>query len=154
MERLTKNYILGREPVLNITYTKMAFPKLRSYTWTCKFNPNSGELLDVTWVGGSGRWWLCLLDNSKSLWKIFFDILEAHNELGKFTKFGTSRPIFSWRNGWLKKVRADSAPPPALIGLLVKSAPFLSNLHLFFLAKKLSNLHLFWSNLHLFSQWC
>lgn len=37
------------------------------------------------------------------------------NELGKVTTFWTSRPLFSWRNSHLKKVRADSAP--ALIGL-------------------------------------
>jgi len=43
--------------------------------------------------------------------KVFFDFLKVHNELGKFTKFWTSRPLFSWRNSHLKKVRADSAPP-------------------------------------------
>ena len=40
-----------------------------------------------------------------------FAFLKVHNELGKVTKFGTSRPLFSWRNERLKKVRADSAPP-------------------------------------------
>ena len=47
----------------------------------------------------------------------FFDFLKVHNELGKVTNFGTSRPLFSWRNGQLKKVWADSAPL-ALIGLM------------------------------------
>ena len=42
---------------------------------------------------------------------------KKNNELGKVTKYGTSRPLFSWRNGCLKKVWADLAPPPALIGL-------------------------------------
>ena len=41
----------------------------------------------------------------------FFDFLKVYNELGKVTKFWTSRPLFSWRNSHLKKVRADSAPP-------------------------------------------
>ena len=36
---------------------------------------------------------------------IFLDFLKG-------TKFGTSRPHFSLRNRRLKKVRADSAPPP------------------------------------------
>ena len=49
--------------------------------------------------------------------KFFFAFLKVHNELGKVTKFGTSKPLFSWRNCHLKKVRADSAPSPALIGL-------------------------------------
>ena len=44
--------------------------------------------------------------------KNFFDFLKVHNELGKVTKFWTSRPLFSWRNSHLKKVRADSALPP------------------------------------------
>ena len=56
--------------------------------------------------------------------KIVFDFLKVHNELGKVTKFWTSRPLFSWRNSHLKKVRADSAPP-ALIGL-IKLAHLLS----------------------------
>ena len=37
----------------------------------------------------------------------FIDFLKVYNELGKVTKFGTSRPLFSWRNGWLIKGRAD-----------------------------------------------
>ena len=41
----------------------------------------------------------------------FFYFLKVHNELGKVTKFWTSRPLFSWRNSHLKKVRADSSPP-------------------------------------------
>ena len=56
-----------------------------------------------------------LLDHPKTLWKtkkILFDFLKVHNELGKVTKFWTSKPLFSRRNGRLKKVRADSAPPP------------------------------------------
>ena len=40
-----------------------------------------------------------------------FLFLKVHNKLGKVTKFGTSRHIFTWRNGRLKKVRADSATP-------------------------------------------
>ena len=36
----------------------------------------------------------------------------VHNELGKVTKFGTSRPHFSWRNSHLEKVQAQSTPPP------------------------------------------
>ena len=34
------------------------------------------------------------------------------NELGKVMKFGTFRTLFSWRNRHLKRVWADSAPPP------------------------------------------
>ena len=65
--------------------------------------------------GGGG--WISphLLDHPKTLWKTkknLFDFLKVHNELGKVTKYWTSRPLFSWRNGRLKKVRADSAPPP------------------------------------------
>ena len=39
-------------------------------------------------------------------------------ELGKVMKFGTSRTLFSWRNGPLKIVWADSAPNPTSIGLI------------------------------------
>ena len=65
----------------------------------------------------SGGGWISphLLDHLKTLWKtkkFFFDFLKVHNELGKVTKFWTSRPLFSWRNSHLKKVRADSAPRP------------------------------------------
>ena len=72
----------------------------------------------------SGVGWISphLLDHPKTLWKtkkILFDFLKVHNELGKVTKFWTSKPLFSRRNGRLKKVRADSAPP-ALIGLKLK----------------------------------
>ena len=42
----------------------------------------------------------------------YVDFLKVHNELGKVTTFWTSRPLFSWRNSHLKKVQADSAPPP------------------------------------------
>ena len=42
----------------------------------------------------------------------FFDFLKVHNELGKVTKFETSKHLFSWRNSHLEKVRAQSAPPP------------------------------------------
>ena len=45
----------------------------------------------------------------------FFDSLKVHNELGKVMYFGTSRPLFSWSFGCLKKVVADSFPP-ALYG--------------------------------------
>ena len=41
---------------------------------------------------------------------IIFDFLKVHNELGKVKKFWTSRPLFSWRNGLLKKVWAHCAP--------------------------------------------
>ena len=37
-----------------------------------------------------------------------FLFLKVHNELGKVTKFGTSKTLFSWRNGPLKIVWADS----------------------------------------------
>ena len=40
----------------------------------------------------------------------FFDFLKVYNELGKVKKFWTSRPLFSWRNSRLKKVRAHCAP--------------------------------------------
>ena len=43
--------------------------------------------------------------------KFFFDFPNVHNEIGKVTKFGPSRTLFSWRNGCLKIVWADSAPP-------------------------------------------
>ena len=42
----------------------------------------------------------------------FFAFLKVHNELGKVTKSGTSKPLFSWRNCHQKKVWADSARPP------------------------------------------
>ena len=67
-----------------------------------------GDLEGVGWISPH------LLDHPKTLWKtkkIFFAFLKVHNELGKVTKFGTSRPLFSWRNSHLKKGRADSAPP-------------------------------------------
>ena len=64
------------------------------FIWDIGFNPNKAGLLDVAWVRGD-------------LW-----FLDVHNELGNVPKFGTSRPLFLWRNGWLKKVQADSAPPP------------------------------------------
>ena len=87
--------------------------KKKTYV-TVAFNPNRAGLLDVAWERGG---WISphLLDHFKTLWKtkiFFWDFLKVHNELGKVTKFGTSRPLFSWRNGRLKKVRADSAPPP------------------------------------------
>ena len=50
------------------------------------------------------------------------DFLKVHNELGKVTKFWASRPLFSWRNSHLKKVRADSAPPrPNRVKVIHKS---------------------------------
>ena len=83
-------------------------------------NPNRAGLLDDAWERGGG--WISphLLDHPKTLWKtkkFFFDFLKVHNELGKVTKFGGSRTHFSWRNGRLKKVLADSTPPPTSIGL-------------------------------------
>ena len=60
------------------------------------FNPNSGGLLDVAWVGG--------FFTPKHSEKPFFFWFFECNELRKFTKFGTSRPIFSWRNSCLKKM--------------------------------------------------
>ena len=55
--------------------------------------------------------------------KFFFDFRKVHNELGKVTKFGTSRTLFSWRNGLLKIVRADSSPPrPNRVNLPVCSS--------------------------------
>ena len=79
-----------------------------------ELNPNKAGLLDVAWERGGGWISLHLLDHLKTLWKnkFFFDFLEVHNELGKVTKFWTSRPLFSWRNSHLKKGRADSAPLP------------------------------------------
>ena len=56
------------------------------------------------------------LSGSPKTLKIPPKILKVHNELGKFTEFGTSRHLFSWRNGRSRKVWADSAPP-TLIGL-------------------------------------
>ena len=47
--------------------------------------------------------------NQKDFLLAFLKVL---NKLGKDTKFGTSRPLFSWKNVCLKKVQADSAPPP------------------------------------------
>ena len=60
-----------------------------------------------------------LLDHLKTLWKsnnFFGDFLKVYNELGKVKKFRTSRPLFSWRNSCLKKVRA-----PALLGFTFHS---------------------------------
>ena len=42
----------------------------------------------------------------------FFDFWKVNNELGKVTKFWTSRPLFSWRNSHLKKVLAHITPSP------------------------------------------
>ena len=36
--------------------------------------------------------------NSVKNRNFFFAFLKVHNELGKVTKFGTSKPLFSWRN--------------------------------------------------------
>ena len=41
---------------------------------------------------------------------VFFHFLKVPNELGKVTKFGSSKPLFSWRNIYLKKVQADLVP--------------------------------------------
>ena len=78
-------------------------------------------LLDVAWERGGG--WISphLLDHLKTLRKTkkkFFDFLKVHNELGKVTKFWTSRPLFSWRNSHLKKVQAP--PCPNKVNNLVK----------------------------------
>ena len=80
---------------------------------------NANRLLDVAWVQGGGLNQPAPSrspQNTVKNQKIFFDFLKVHNELGKVTKFWTSRPLFSWRNSHLKKVRADSAPR-TLIGL-------------------------------------
>ena len=69
--------------------------------------------------GGGG--WISphLLDHLKTLWKTkkkFFDFLKVHNELGKVTKFWTSKPLFHgeiaiWKSvGWF-------CPSTTLIGL-------------------------------------
>ena len=47
--------------------------------------------------------------------KNVFDFLKVHKELGKVTKFWTSRPLFSWRNSHLKKVQAESVPRPRTV---------------------------------------
>ena len=77
-------------------------------------NPNRAGLLDVAWERGGG--WISphLLDHLKTLWKTKknFDFPKVHNELGKVTKFGSFTTLFSWRNGRLKIVWADSAPHP------------------------------------------
>ena len=44
--------------------------------------------------------------------KIFFAFLKVHNEWGKVTKFGTFKPLFSWRNWRLKKSRLIQPPRP------------------------------------------
>ena len=57
---------------------------------------------------------MCL--HLKTLWKTkenLFDFLKVSNELGKVKKFRNSRPLFSWWNSLLKKVRAYGIVPPA-----------------------------------------
>ena len=63
-------------------------------------NPYRVGLLNIAWLRGGSWISLHLLDHPK---KFLFDFLKIHNELGKVTKFGTSRPLFSWRNSHLKK---------------------------------------------------
>ena len=50
---------------------------------------------------------------------IFFAFLKVHNELGKVTNFGTSKPLFSWKNSHLKKCGLIQ-PPSTGLGLLFK----------------------------------
>ena len=64
-------------------------------------NSNGAGLLNVAWVRG-GTMCPHLLDHPKTPPIIF----GFSNELGKFKKFWTSRPLFSWRNS-----------PPATLGL-------------------------------------
>ena len=42
--------------------------------------------------------------------KITFDFLKVHNEFGKVTQFGTSKPPCSWRNSNPKEVQVQSTP--------------------------------------------
>ena len=80
---------------------------------TNRFNPDGAGFLNVAWVWG-GTMCPHLLDHPKALQKtknFLFDFLKVYYELGKVTKFRTSRPLFSWRKSHRKKVRADSAPP-------------------------------------------
>ena len=95
-----------------LSHRKVKPHQLYQFRWP--LNPNRAGLLDVAWERGGG--WISphLLDHLKTLWKtkkIFFDFPKVHYELGKVMKFGTSRTLFSWRNGSLKIVQADSAPP-------------------------------------------
>ena len=59
-----------------------------------------------------GRGFSMLLECGGCSSIIFFDFLIVHNEIGKVMKFRTPRPLFSWREGHLKKARADSVPLP------------------------------------------
>ena len=80
------------------TFSGFAVPTGGQTKLSCRcLNPNRAGLLDVAWEGGGQ--------------KPNFYFLKVHNELGKVTKFWNSRPLFSWRNSHLKKVRADSARP-------------------------------------------
>ena len=71
----------------------------------------------LEWGGGLKEHAPSSISSQNTVKTYFFDFLKVHNELGKVTKFWTSRPLFSWRNSHLKKGWADSAPP-ALIGLI------------------------------------
>ena len=84
--------------------------------------PNSAGLLNVAWVRG-GTMCPHLLDHPKTPPIIF----GFSNELGKFKKFRTSRPLFSWRNSRLIKI-AGTLCPPASIGLINSSYKRIYNL--------------------------
>ena len=69
---------------------------------------------------GRGFWMLLECRSPQNTVKnpnFFLAFLKIHNELGKVTKFGTSRPLFHGEIAIGKKVQADSAPP-SLIGLM------------------------------------
>ena len=54
--------------------------------------------------------------------KKIFDFLKVHNELGKVTKFWTSRPLFSWRNSHLKKcgmIQPNPPPRPNMVKIII-----------------------------------
>ena len=70
---------------------------------------------------------------------------KIHNEFGKVTNFGTS--LFSWRNGCLKEVQADSVPPNVCNNLIVVLKTMIrSN----FYENKANTLHqFFWDTLYI-----
>ena len=77
-------------------------------------NPYRVGLLDIAWLrGGGGLNQPASSDHPK---KFLFDFLKIHNELGKVTKFGTSRPLFHGEIAIWKKCGLIQPSPPALIG--------------------------------------
>ena len=85
--------------------------------------------------------------NTEKPQKKFFDFPKVHIEV---TKFGTSRTLFSWRNGRLKIVRAASATPPRpnRVKFLFFAHQLRGNIHPFPLITTTNPwCYLFWSQL-------